>query len=308
MEIVTEHQHRLLAFINACNRAGYSPTDEEVAAWFEAPVPREAEYRSKTLPPLYRTPLGLGDFLNQNGNFSNSILTDLVNKSMPSSNWWFSGLTSPRTVREETRPAETPIEHMVRILWLHRSEDDRLKATSLGKAMLQSAESEAMLIEDLTVMYLGADDPLAYPLLVGALADLESGLLIDPYLRVEQVDTLYQQTRIDRLLVGSGDRHRKDNAAIATYLKRRNGDDRVEVRESYQLHDRVLIEPNGSVSILGTSMNAVGRKATILMGVPDVAAQQLNAHYEELWAQADVLYPLPEEEESSEDEHDPDKS
>lgn len=110
-------------------------------------------------------------------------------------------------------------------------------------------------------------------------------------------------TRINRLLVGRrGKTHRKNNAAIATYLNSRNDDDQIEVRMSDRLHDRVLIEPDGSLSMLGTSMNGVGRKATVLMAVPDVAAQPLTAHYETLWNEAEVLYPVKDEGEDSAEE------
>lgn len=196
MEIVTEHQHRLLAFVNSCNRAGYTPTDEEVDAWFEAPAPREAEYKSRTIPPIFRTTSMFEDILNQHNNFGNSILNDIMKSSSGGFGSWYSNLSKPRTAREMTRSAESPLEHMVRILWLARPEDGRLEITRLGRAMLQTAENEATLIEDLTVMYLGADDPLSYPLLVGALAAADSGLLVDPYLQVDHLVTLHQHTRI----------------------------------------------------------------------------------------------------------------
>lgn len=305
MEIVTEHQHRLLAFVNACNHAGYSPTDDEVVAWFEAPVPREAEYQSKTLPPIFRTTSMFEDILNQHNNFGNSILNEIVKSSSGGFSSWYSNLSKPRTVREMTRPAETPLEHMVRILWLARSEDGQLEITRLGRAMLQTAENEATLIEDLTVMYLGADDPLSYPLLVGALATAESGLLVDPYLKVEDVVSLHQRTRINRLLVGNGKKHRSDNAAISLYLE--NGIDQFEVRMSYRLHDRLFLEPDGTISMLGTSLNGVGRKATVLMTVPDAASKRLQEHYEELWDEAEILHSVTDSSEDTAEDTDADE-
>lgn len=303
MEIVTEFQHRLFAFIHSCNHSNYSPTDEEIIAWFDSPLPREAEYTTETIPPVINHQITGIDSLQKimrdmyRPNFDGMMERITSNINSP-----FENLTKPRTVRKESRPAENPLEHMLRIGWLNRATDDRLKVTDIGRAMLQTAENEATLIEDLTVMYLGADDPLSYPLLVGTLAVAEAGLLVDPFLKVEQVVDLHQHTRINRLLVGSGERHRRDNVAISRYLQDRNDDDQVEVRMSGQLHDRVFIEPNGSLSMLGTSMNGVGRKATVLMSVPDVAAQPLTAHYETLWDEAEVLYPVKDQGEDSAEE------
>ena len=303
MEIVTEFQHRLLAFIHSCNRSNYSPTDEEVIAWFDSPLPREAEYTTETIPPVISPQITGIDSLQKfmrdtyRANFDSLMERIMSNTDSP-----FKGFTQPRTVRKESRPAENPLQHMLRIGWLNRVSDGRLKVTDIGRAMLQTAESEATLIEDLTVMYLGADDPLSYPLLVGTLAVAEAGLLVDPYLKVEQVAALHQHTRIDRLLIGIGKRHRRDHAAISTYLQGRTDDVPVEVRMSDQLHDRVFIEPGGSLSMLGTSINGVGRKATVLMSVPDAAAQPLTAHYESLWEEAEILFPVKSEVEDSAEE------
>lgn len=294
MEIVTEFQHRLLAFIHSCNHSNYSPTDEEVVAWFDSPLPREAEYTTETIPPVISPQITGIDSLQKimrdmyRPNFDGMMERITSNINSP-----FENLTKSRTVRKESRPAENPLEHMLRIGWLNKTDDDRLKVTALGRAMLQTAENEATLIEDFTVMFLGADDPLSYPLLVGALATAESGLLVDPYLKVEHVVALHQHTRISRLLVGSGKQHRNDNAAISTYLEAR--DNQFEVRKSDQLHDRLLIEPDGKVSMLGTSMNGVGRKATVLMTVPDAASKPLNEHYEKLWNEAEILHPVAEQ-------------
>lgn len=295
MEIVTEVQHRLLAFISTCNNSNYSPTEQEVIAWFENPIPRGAEYTTKAVPPAIDVPtsainLAQNFYRDQTGTgFKNMMAQITTNLTSP-----FADMAKPHTIREETRAAENPIEHMVRISWLTRNADYGLKVTPLGRAMLQAAEAEADLIEDLTVMHLGADNPLSYPLLMRALATVESGLLIDPYLRVEQVDHLIQHTRIDRLLLESGSKHHPDRAAIATYLNGRRDSAKVEVRMSNQLHDRLLIEPGGKVSMLGTSMNGVGRKATILMTIPTVAAMPLSENYEALWQHAEQVFPVSE--------------
>lgn len=294
MEIVTEFQHRLLAFIHSCNHSNYSPTDEEVIAWFDSPLPREAEYTTETIPPVINHQItGIDSLQKTMRDMYRSNFDGMMERITSNINSPFEILTKARTVRKESRPAENPLEHMLRIGWLNRVSDDRLKVTALGRAMLQTAENEATLIEDFTVMFLGADDPLSYPLLVGALATVESGLLVDPYLKVEHVVALQQHTRIDRLLVGSGKQHRSDNAAISTYLE--TVETRFEVRKSRQLHDRLLIDPNGVVSMLGTSMNGVGRKATILMTVPEAASKSLNEHYEKLWREAEVLHPVAEQ-------------
>lgn len=301
MELVTENQHRILAFIGACNHAGYAPTDEEVTAWLDAPAPREAVYKTERLTPTSRTPAVLDGLFGEYKPFSSPALGNLFKSSWVGTGPWFPHLDNPRSVRKLVRSAETPIDHMVRILWLSRSKNDRLEVARLGRAMLQTVENEVANLEDPTVLYLSSDDPLAYPLLVGALSEADSGLLVDPWLKAEHVVTLHEHTTINRLLVGRGDRHRSANAAISLYLDSTEKGEEVEVRMSDELHDRLLITQDGAVSMLGTSLNGVGRKTTILLSVPQLAAGQLHDHYERLWQEAEVLYPRNDTTEDSSD-------
>lgn len=53
MNLLSDEQYELLAFIAACNRNSYKPTAKEVMLWWENPEPREAEYRTVTVPSVF---------------------------------------------------------------------------------------------------------------------------------------------------------------------------------------------------------------------------------------------------------------
>jgi hypothetical protein len=146
-----------------------------------------------------------------------------------------------------------------------------------------------------SVVVLGREDPLAYPTMIGQLASVGAGLLVDPFLRLDQVHQLVVSTQLDRLMISGRPREQAVRAALGTYLDSPSLSRPIEVLESLGLHDRVLLASGGEVYTLGTSLNGVGRTTTVFTPLPPPAAEALRAEYDRLWNEAELVGPAVDE-------------
>lgn len=240
MEVLTQRQHRVLAFVAAANGGGHLPNGDEVAAWLKSPRPVGA--------------IGLSDWLRFDFFNLNRIQSDS--------------------------------QHLVEIGWLEGDDSLGLQLTPLGRALLRwsnAGESEG------TVVLLEADSPVAYPTLVGHLAGMGDGLILDPYLGVDQVHDLISHTSLSRALIkNEGNAGRQ--GAIATLLASTGISRSFEVRLSDRLHDRTIVGGDGRVWTIGKSLNGVGgRSGTVLSPVPSAAATALAKEAEDIWSEASIL-------------------
>ncbi|ODR15989.1 hypothetical protein BHQ23_31490 [Mycobacterium gordonae] len=161
----------------------------------------------------------------------------------------------------------------------------------MGRALFRSHEREDS-DEDVSVVVLGKDDPLAYPMLVGHLAAAGPGLLVDPYLQLDELHMVVVSTGLTRILVSGKPRHKRVVASMRAYLDSASLPRRVEARASTALHDRVLIaDAEEQVLTLGTSLNGVGKVTTVLSPMPEKAREVLRADYAQLWNDAELVGP-----------------
>lgn len=315
MNILSEEQHRLLGFIAACNGSSYNPTAREVMLWWQNPEPTKAEYRTVEVPPIGAGFAGLAG-LNPQGSFARLAG---FNQSSPAIQRMLETIGSNQfrgvmdginammfkgtTRRELVKEAETVIDHLIRLTWLEKVTESGmsgLRLSKLGRALLHDHERESAAREDVSVVVFEVEDPLAYPLLVGQLANAGDGLLIDPYLKLDDLHRIVVSTSLTRLLVTGVPQNAREVAAMQTYLDSPSLGRRVEVRSSMQLHDRVLIAADGSVLTLGTSLNGVGRKLTVLSPIPRNQCDVFHETYEQIWDSATIVGPLPDDNESDE--------
>lgn len=193
------------------------------------------------------------------------------------------------------------VEHAVSVGWL-MSGTPAAKLTPLGRAVLQGLEIEAADTDQVQFVVIDKDDPLSYPLLVGALADLGKAMLIDPYLEVQHLDELMRRTSINKFLIRQegGDSRR---SAITTYLSSPAVSGMVSVRTAPGLHDRLVIADDGRAFSLGISLNGIHKHLSMFVPVPSQAAPALQNHYASLWERgAELVEPT----ESDEDSDSPD--
>lgn len=316
MDVLTDEQYEILAFIAICNRRNYRPTEQEVSLWRENPEPRPAKYRWVSDPSAEGLPPGLLQQSMMQAVANLQPITAQINAAVAAAaTGWMRTLGPINSGRRElVTSAETVISHLVRLSWLERVDErgkDRvgLRLTDLGHALYSDVEINDATEEDLSVVVLGKDDPLAYPMLIGHLAGVGPGLLVDPYLKLDGLHALVVSTQLTRVLVSAQPSNVGVLAAMQVHLDSTSLSRNIEVRASKELHDRVVIGDEGDVYTLGSSLNGVGRKTTVFTPMPDSAAQALEDEYEELWEAATLVGPTPppvEDDDSVEDEDDED--
>jgi hypothetical protein len=256
MEILTADQHRLLAFVQRCDESGYLPRVSDAELWLAAPRAGGAEYE-------------------YDGDMFGGLR--LISKN------YHRG-----ALLKEPEPATA---HLARLGWLEiRGEGDQgvLSLTDLGRALLRGAERAEIAEPRLSVVVFKADNPLAYPQMVGHLAGLGDGILVDPFLGVEQLHELVLRTQLSRFLISDRPSAARKRAAIGTYLRGSGTARPVEVRAASGFHDRVVLGAKGSFT-LGTSLNGVGTTTTVLTPLPPAAADALRAETESIWSGATPL-------------------
>ena len=280
--------------------------------WRQNSEPTKAQYRTVEVeaPPIGsavgRLPVSTSglpgsthDQVSALSRMANTIMTE-TNKSLASwraltENFAEAMSTSfGNTRRELVKPAETIVEHLVRLTWLetvNSGNDPGLRLTELGRALLRDREQGVRMEDDVNVVVLEANDPLAYPLLVGQLANAGAGLLADPYLKLDGLHRIVVSTQLTRLLVLGKPHNSAELAAMQTYLDSPSLGRRVEIRKSTDLHDRALLTEDGSVLTLGTSLNGVGSTTTVLTPMPEQGRLALRDYYEQLWAEGELVGP-----------------
>ncbi|WP_141134768.1 hypothetical protein [Haloechinothrix alba] len=190
-------------------------------------------------------------------------------------------------------PKEGFVEHLIRLGWAERDDQGGLGLTPLGRALLRSEDAAESDADSYDVVVLDAGNELSYPVLVQRIAEAGDAILIDPYLRVEQLLVVRNHTSISRVMVSS-QLPKEDRAAMAVLVE--NDTDRpLELRmaERGVLHDRMVIGDNTAFTI-GTSLNTIGKQhPTILTPLPEAARDGMRVHVEKWWndAQTIAVYP-----------------
>lgn len=126
MDILSDEQYQVLAFVGACNRNYYNPTAEQITLWRNNPTPAEAVYRTvrrQVGPPAPVLSLEtassrilaamIGDSLRP---LREALAARFVQTLGPLDR--VSSGTRTVTERELVKPAETPFQHLVRLTWL----------------------------------------------------------------------------------------------------------------------------------------------------------------------------------------------
>lgn len=191
-------------------------------------------------------------------------------------------------VYAEDGPPESFLDSLIRLGWLCRAATatNRLLITDLGRALLRAEKAEEADAAD--VLILSRDDPLAYATLIGAIAELDRPLIVDPYLKAEHLVDLIEYTSADRFLVGP--KVGVGPSATMQMLVDAPSPRRHELREAAagELHDRYIVSTDAVYSI-GTSMNGVKKTGTLLMPLPDIAASTIRTAMEGVWDGATTL-------------------
>jgi hypothetical protein len=252
MEIASEDTHRLLFYVGAVTRRGH--------------LLSVAEFEAYAAGPQRKTKLV------ESGGISS--LRDLQK------------MFASRRV-----PTESWLDFLSRLRWIS-TEGDKVKLTRLGKAILDELSSPVIdtETESATEVLLDPTDPHAYVKVIGVLAEIGEGMLVDPYFRYEQLETLVEHTQIRKILTSK----KTGNTALSQLqlaLAVIGEDERPEVRVADSLHDRFAIGDSGNVVAIGTSLNSVGRNHSMVVPISQMAGSAVASTYGNIWDTSTILEP-----------------
>lgn len=255
MQIADMTCHRVLAYVAAIQSQGYTLTVEQVEA-----------YGARAS----RRPSSLGERL------------------VP--------VTNPLT----RKMRETPLVWLYRLQWLdiagpskNIEDSDKVTATPLGQAALIHLDQVAALgdVAPSSTIVLDKGDPIALAKVVGRVAELGPGALVDRFFREEAFLAIVQRTAITRVLMGpTQSRVAAIEQALADYRTDRPFEVRVDDNDEY--HDRYLIPDDGPIWALGTSVSGVGDRHSAMVEIKDQSVvRTLRSNFERVWKDARVLNP-----------------
>lgn len=250
MNIADEIGHRTLNYISALNHQGYKVSVGELNAYIESPTRRSR--------------LSI--------NFTEAFKKSLL------------GL-------------ESVVDHFQRIGWIKRtalkkgipSDADKVELTKLGSAVLKSLKKQELTAEPSPVIVLKAEDFLSYSRVISKISEFNEGLLADPYFRIDNLPDLIDHTSCDRILT-SERIQKRDKVALTVALKEVTKK-KIEIRVSNakDFHDRFIIPQSGPVIFVGTSINSINQKFSVIGEISEPAAGEIRKAYEKFWDDAKPL-------------------
>jgi hypothetical protein len=262
VDLVSPHVHRALAYLRLLNDRGIDPAREHLEAFACEPSPQDAVYQTSFLNVA-----AFGQWLRE----------------------------------QKTRNAEPVVDYLVRMGWVELSAEPegRVHLTDLGQVVLLGLGAEGpaeQILPNVADVVLEPTDPMAWVHLTRVVANAGAGMLVDGYFKADFVPWLVETTTMRRVLVSSRPgKAAQDLGLIAVALATLPNAGQLEVRatNSPELHDRCIIGADGTVQLLGSSVNGVGRNMTAVVRPDPDVMRTYRDRYENLWKSATVVEPQP---------------
>lgn len=218
--------HRLLAYISAVAGQGYEILARELEEFAQSPTRRVGRTHIKG-----------------SARVGGITFADLFSR--------ISDQYSSIYEVSEPEADESWTEFLERLSWINVSHTEtRVRLTALGTALLNYLDAQRQGAEEAVPLVLNADDPMAYPRIIGRIADMPQVLLVDAYVQPEDVWLLTTQASVPRIL--TSDKPPKARlAAIAATLVKMAPEHRPEIRVASKLHDRFIVPAKGDIYQLG---------------------------------------------------------
>jgi hypothetical protein len=251
-EIAEPDVHRVMVYLDAVNQNGYQPTAQELDVYGKQPD------RSVTVRG------GFAQLAAQAG-----------------------GLSAIYATLTGTREVESFSAHLVRLRWARES-DGRHEITENGAAVLRALNVSATMSDSSVIQtVLGAEDPIAYARVVSTIADMDDVLIVDPYLKIDQLPDLFRLTSVKRILTSS-ERKSADKKSVPFVAASSIATHEVEMRQDLgnDLHDRYFIPASGAVQMISTSLNGIGLRLSVLTPLDSEASRAVREAHEAIWTGA----------------------
>jgi len=187
-----------------------------------------------------------------------------------------------------TEPGEPVASYLLEVGWLERNQAGRFTLSDLGASLVSALRSDPVQTAEPQGAVLIPGDEAVWETLTREVGSAGAGLLVDPYLRHAHLDWLSGSTSIARVLTSKksfkGQGHESTaRAVLALALGRLETKRPFELRVSDEgaLHDRLVVHENGTVNLIGASINGVGTVLTTTQEAPLVAQRVLREYAEE---------------------------
>lgn len=299
VEIFSDQQRDGLRYIEAANSGGYQPTADQVIEWVfhrESRPGRRGPMIEPSKPSVFGQSVLAAltpkiEYPSVLKSLYARMSTDGFEAFLPTVGPPFTYsdfLRTPAKYGPDT-PAESYVDHMIRLSWVMTNDAGGLLLTTLGRALLRNDALTNETDGDATVIVFEADNDLAYPQLIGHIADSGDAYVIDPYAKADHVWRLMTNTGTTRVLTGPNLRPKEVTELRQLLTIARPS---FEVRQAGPgvLHDRFIIGDHG-VHQIGASGNTIGKVTTTLFKHPPITADQLTELAEHWWEQATVIEP-----------------
>lgn len=243
MEIVGESAHRVLTYIEAMNRQGCPLTRAQVDAYAEGWNP------IRTITGMSAFRLSLEDL--------NSMDADTV--------------------------TETMAAYLLRLGWVKLDDVHFITPTRLGLAVLREANSPkpASDAESTLEVVIDPSNPFAYAQLMAKITSLGVCLIVDPYLDEQQLLTLAGFPNVTRIL--TGDKNLKAKGPVFGLVLQAAPHLEVRSVKQGELHDRFAIPAQGSVYMLGSSLNSIAKRFGVATTLEESSSRLISDNYETTW-------------------------
>lgn len=254
MEIVGESAHRLLMYVEAVRRQGHVLRKAEFEAY-------AASWQPKVTKPVDWNALRLLDEMDE---------------------------VTAESVLGRRRTVEPMLDFMVRVHWM-TSLAGEVDITPLGRAVLREANSPLPGSDTGSTVEVVIDpsDPFAYAQLMSKITSFASCMIVDPYLDVEQLLTLANFHTVTRVLTGTA--KLKQISPVFGVMAEKVPHLAVRSLKQSELHDRFIIPAEGSVYMLGSSLNSITKRFGVATTLESSSSNLIASHYEQLWARADPV-------------------
>jgi len=193
-------------------------------------------------------------------------------------------VTAQTSVNDEPWISDETFGHFFeRLHWIEVKEET-VHLTSLGKAMLEAADSANGEGGSAIEVLIDPSNQFAYAQVMNRIAQVGEALVVDPYLNAEAAIDLGQMESVRRVLTGN----RNISKLLGRFgiIMRARPDFEIRYVDQKSLHDRYVISNAGSVTVLGSSLNSIAHRQGVITPLDKMGSKFISDAYEELWRHA----------------------
>lgn len=205
------------------------------------------------------------------------------------SGYFQTGLEGLMSATRTARSGHAVTDYFLNQGWVECA-GEHVYLTPRGKALLRGlsdpSAADTRNVQPLVVVLQPNDAWNDYHL-VRAISEAGEGMLVDPWLNAAQTGWLAERSEIRRVLTSSRTQCLTGMPELLAGFQR-TGSSRLLVRAARKddFHDRAIVHQSGKITVLGTSLNGVGHKLSVMFDLPSAAVVGYRKALEALWEES----------------------